>query len=96
MAKYISLIVGSAFQKFGALEVVHENSPSYAENNPRLVLSKNVNGVFLLSIGGDDLIGESSNEGDYGNYTDALVLDALTNKQAAAQLRELADYLDKQ
>lgn len=96
MAKYISLIVGSAFQKFGAIEVAHENSVADAENNPRLVLSKNQNGVFLLSIGGDDLVGESSDADDYENYTDSLVLDAFSNQQAAAQLRELADYLENQ
>lgn len=96
MAKYISLVVGSAFQKFDALEIIHENKPADADENPRLVLSKNVNGVFLISIGGDSLVGESNSADDYEAYTDALVMDAFNNQQAAAQLRELADYLDKQ
>lgn len=96
MAKYISLISGAALHSYIASEVIHENKPADAEGNPRMVLTKNANGVFLLSIGGDDLVGESMNADDYQQFTDALVLDCFDNKQAAVQLRELADYLENQ
>lgn len=74
-------------------EFISETSSS---DNAKIGILKDDDNDRFIFCAKDNSIGESDKESDYENYGWILPFDGAEQKAVAAQLRELADYLENQ